>query len=123
MKKHYYFDKIEIVANNVRFINSSEPVGTIWYVHTFKKFLNLLKQTKLQDNLKYDIFCIDSAKFIYHSSVSFEFLIKYFANLVYEDRVPQKEVLVDFYNKAKKIYDDAKEDKNLLLTAPSELIK
>ena len=123
MKKKYLFDRIEIhpqrIPQCIQFVychGFSKKVDS----YTFTNFLENLEQTKLQDNLEYDIVCyLDT----YEYNKPFDYLIKSFANIIYKDSAPDKKELVDFYNKAKKIYEDAKEDKKLLLADPNELIK
>ena len=115
----YRFDKIMIDTGYVRFVSCGENT-TNSYPTDFRTFLNSLRATKLQDNLKYDIVKTTA---LYESAGKFEELLQFFAKQIYEGISPNKEKITKFYKKAYEIYEQAKKDKEILLTDPSELVK
>ncbi|MBE5757624.1 MAG: hypothetical protein E7345_01660 [Clostridiales bacterium] len=134
--KKYLFDKIKVHADNVQFI-PFRPASILesfmanthtmfnqdeweFIPYSFKEFLKMLSKTKLNDSGEYDITVPLPMN---EEPISFDLLLKDFANQMYSKKAPDRAVLAAFYSKAHQIREEAQKDKDILNMEPEELIK
>jgi len=137
--KKYLFDQIKVNTENVQFIpfrSASIIESFMANTHTtfdqkewefipysFKEFLKMLSMTKLNESGEYDIKCPLGLLPEREEPISFNLLLKNFANDIYSTEIPNKTVISAFYSKAYQIKQDAQNARDLLDQEPEELIK
>ncbi len=139
MKKKYLFKSIEIHESRaIHFIPFRKPStmesflaftnGTTdenkWeFIPTsYKEFLKMLSKTKLDNDCDYKI-TMEFAYIDMQKDISFEKLLKIFASNMCDIKAPNKDILIKFYTKAYQIKKEAQNERKLLNSEPTELIK
>ena len=88
--------------------------------NSFKEFLKMLSKTKLKDDNEYDITIVLHSA--YEEPFSFDSLLKFFANDMFDVEAPNKKTLIDFYSNAYQLKLEAQNDRQILNMEPEELI-